>query len=472
MPRFYRILILSLLCIYTIAFAAQAVNIDAPKNATNSMIRDEARFFEVSPMIVPADIETKVVIKPLYDHVRPKDGAKYEAVYAPADQIAIKSGWKDKKPFELPVENGNYVLTQYFEDEQEHTLLVEEILKDKRRTIGEFHLYSLKEDLFALRPFKGDIHMHSTRSDGKEAPAYVPGASRRVGFDFMTLTDHHTYEGSLDSQKAYEGVPIDLRIYNGEEVHAPGNPVHIVSFGATEGIAPHYKKDEAKYRAEVEEIQKGLKDLPAGVDPFVYASCIWVANKIREFNGLSMFAHAYWFPDRRNYVSEPIRNALLKNGVLEALELISGMGYDSNLAHDTNALQVARYYEERANGLQIPVCGVSDEHGCETSPSFGKHYTVVFAPTSDLADLHAAIRAQRCVAVEASGDHFPRSFGLLRYVNFTHFLLREVFPMHDQMCFEEGNLMLRHIAGEASMVDRLRLCQGQIKAYYEKLWKK
>jgi hypothetical protein len=314
--------------------------------------------------------------------------------------------------------------------------------------------------------------MHSTRSDGKEAPAYVPGASRRVGFDFMTLTDHHTYAGSEESQKAYEGVPIDLRIYNGEEVHAPGNPVHVVSFGANQGVAPVYKGDEAKYRAEVAEIQATLKDLPEGADPFVYASCVWVANKIREFKGLSMFAHPHWFPDRRNYVSEPIRGALLKNGVFEAMELISGMGYDSNLAHDTNALQVARYNEERANGLQIPVCGISDEHGCENSPSFGKHYTVIYAPTSDLADLLAGIRAQRSVAVEASGDHFPRSYGLLRFVNLTHFMLREVFPMHDQMCFEEGNLMIRYVAGDAAMAERLRLCQGQVKAYMEKLWAK
>jgi hypothetical protein len=41
-----------------------------------------------------------------------------------------------------------------------------------------------------------------------------------------------------------KGYQLVLRMFPSEEVHTPDNPVHIVSFGAKEGITELYKPDE------------------------------------------------------------------------------------------------------------------------------------------------------------------------------------------------------------------------------------
>ena len=83
----------------------------------------------------------------------------------------------------------------------------------------------------SLSPYKGDLHIHSNRSDGREPPAHVAARCRQIGLDFVALTDHHQYAPSLEAIAAFTAAPVDLALYPGEEVHAPGNPIHIVNFG-------------------------------------------------------------------------------------------------------------------------------------------------------------------------------------------------------------------------------------------------
>jgi histidinol phosphatase-like PHP family hydrolase len=40
------------------------------------------------------------------------------------------------------------------------------------------------------RFYKGNLHTHSTRSDGAREPADVCAAYRDAGYDFLALTDH------------------------------------------------------------------------------------------------------------------------------------------------------------------------------------------------------------------------------------------------------------------------------------------
>jgi hypothetical protein len=79
----------------------------------------------------------------------------------------------------------------------------------------------------------------------------------------MALTDHRLYPPSIQAADAFSKVPVDLRIFPGEEIHPPGNPIHIVSFGAKSGITELYRdpENEKKYREEVAKIQAGLKNL-------------------------------------------------------------------------------------------------------------------------------------------------------------------------------------------------------------------
>jgi hypothetical protein len=444
-----------------------------PSLPSGLQMRADNRYFDIRPRIVPADRQSTVEIIPKFDHVRFKPDCRYELSYAPVEQIAVKSGWKPKVKEPLVPENGRVRITKIFEAEQEHSLVIEEIKPDKKRAVFcVAHVYSLDPDLFALRPFKGEFHMHSNNSDGVESPAYVAGASRRAGLDFMALTDHRQYRPSVLAAEVFTDTPVDLRIFPGEEVHPPDNPVHIVSFGARSGISELYSDpaSEKVYRNEVAKIQASLGNLPAGVDPYLYASCVWASNRIRERGGLSMFAHAYWYTDNKFGAPGPTRDLLLQKRVFDVLELVSGFDAAELNIMDTNGLQVARYYEEAAKGNRLAIAGISDAHGVEKSEAFGRFYTICFAPSCDLADIQASIREFRSVAVEAIQGERPRPFGPFRLVKFTHFLLREVFPQHDELCWEEGHLMIRHAAGDTGAAARLRLLRGQVEQLYRSYW--
>jgi hypothetical protein len=288
----------------------------------------------------------------------------------------------------------------------------------------------------------------------------------------MALTDHRKFSPSLEAAEAFEKIPIDLKIFTGEEVHPPDNPVHIVSFGANAGISELYMGPEAEkvYREEVAKLQSSLKDLPLGADPYQYASCLWAAGKIRERDGMSMFAHPYWYTGYRYGAPGPITDLLLQRRVFDVLELISGNDAAALNEMDSNGLQVARYYEEAAKGNRLAIAGISDEHGIEMSEQFGRFYTVCFAPACDLAEIKKSIREFRSVAVEAIKGERPRPFGPFRLVKFTHFLLREIFPQHDELCLQEGLLMIQNAGRDTGAQAKLRLLQGQVAQLYGRFW--
>lgn len=62
--------------------------------------------------------------------------------------------------------------------------------------------------------------------------------------------------------------------------------------------------------------------------------------------------------------------------------------------------------------------------------------------------------------------------GLFRLVKYALYLIREVFPLHDELCFDEGQLMIRYISGDTSAGDKLIALKGQVNNLYNKLWAK
>ena len=118
-------------------------------------------------------------------------------------------------------------------------------------------------------------------------------------------------------------------------------------------------------------------------------------------------------------------------------------------------------------GRPLPVVGASDAHD-PNGELFGWFCTIVFSPSPALADLVASIRAGHSVAVECYPSCPPRVFGPYRLVKYAYFLLREVFPAHDELCVEEGRLMRAHLAGEKSAAGRLRELSGRTAALMDR----
>lgn len=60
----------------------------------------------------------------------------------------------------------------------------------------------------AEKQFKGNIHMHTTRSDGKLLPEEAIGKFRDAGYDFVMVSDHEIYWDIEDGILKIQSSPI------------------------------------------------------------------------------------------------------------------------------------------------------------------------------------------------------------------------------------------------------------------------
>jgi hypothetical protein len=206
--------------------------------------------------------------------------------------------------------------------------------------------------------------------------------------------------------------------------------------------------------------------LPPGVDAYQHASAIWCFRRIREAGGLAVFCHPYWFTDYRYAPAGALTSKLLVDGPFDAYEVIGGYHLHEVFS---NTLQVARYHEERAAGRVLPIVGVSDAHGCERNELFGWYYTIVFSPSNELPALIDSVKGLYSVAVEALPNQEPRPYGPFRLVKYALFLMREVFPIHDELCVEEGRLMTEHAAGDGDAREALARLHGRTPLAVDRL---
>jgi len=330
-----------------------------------------------------------------------------------------------------------------------------------------FSIYALRDDLYRLTPYKGDFHMHSNASDGVHSPEYVAATGRRLGLDFMALTDHRKYAPSLVARDAMAAFGCDMLVCPGEEIHLPDNPVHIVNFGGGASINQAAAEHEAEYRAAVAEYQQSV---PTGYDPatrFQVGASEWAFDRIRDCGGVAMFCHPYWRPRHHNYVGSDVVELLMERRRFDVLEVIGGfMPFEI----EDNLLAVSRWQEALARGARIPVAGVSDSHDCDTALA-GWYYTVTFAGELKFESLAEAIRADRSVAVHCPPGNFPLVVGPFRLTAFVYFLLREVFPRHDELCRVEGEIMRRALTGtEPDARAALALRHGEVADFMDRCW--
>jgi len=350
-------------------------------------------------------------------------------------------------------ENGVIKFEYCFEKEQEYRLKIE---LNENEPLG-LSVYALEDDLYKLIPLKGDTHVHTTISDGWESPEAVAGYYRKAGFDFISISDHRQYQGAKIAKEFYKNVKIDLEIIDGEEIHAPKNPVHIVNLGGKFCVSDIYRSDEKRYYNDVQDIIDSLD--PALVfsddnEKFIYASCLWVCGKIREAGGLAVLAHPHALVNGMDAynVQDSLLSLQFENKCFDVLELVGGRS-----PTELN-MQLAFYFSACKNGYEIPIVGGSDAHevvkepfsnsflkprGVRSRPyGFGEFYSIVFAQDNGANDILLAIKKGYSVAIDEYEGNAPRVHGDYRLVSYALFLLSEYFPLHDEICYEEGRLML------------------------------
>ena len=306
----------------------------------------------------------------------------------------------------------------------------------------EGEIYALEPDLFPLTPYKGDQHLHTWMSDGKDSPYYMAAFACRRGYDYCAITDHRKWEPSLLTQQYYAGTGVDFLVMQGEEVHSPDNPVHILSLGAEESVNAWWREHEDEYRAAVAEV---LPDIDPDMNPedrYACAASQVMFDYIRAKKGLSVLCHPHWSRRKALHQVEDITDYLMENKRFDALELVAGGAYEDGMH-----LQVS-YYQEQP---KMPIVGNSDAHGVARDALEPGAFTISFARELSVEAIKDAIRTGYAV-----GGHDNCLFGDYRLVKYAYFLLRNFYPAHDAERVKLGTAMQRYASAQDVTNETLR----------------
>ena len=179
------------------------------------------------------------------------------------------------------------------------------------------------QDAAGRRWWKGNLHTHTTRSDGVKTPEEAAALYRAHGYDFLALTDHWKYApgGMADGMLLLAGCEYDA----GADGLAENGIYHIVSVGA--------------------EREPALQKLPG-------LTARQILDAIHAAVGFAILAHPAWSLNRPDEI--------IKLRGIDASEIYNTMSgtpwngrrADSGVVLDTVA----------ANGLLLPLVAADDAH--------------------------------------------------------------------------------------------------------------
>ncbi len=428
----------------------------------------DLRNYDVYPKVLVKNKKTTVHIKPTGSRKAFEPCKEYDVLVC-----ALEGG----KPWDYPAtgsydkikattdKNGAFAIDYTFTSEQMYFIRV---LNEEGKKILQFPVYCVENDLAGRMPLRGDLHMHTTRSDGNQDPAVVCANYRKHGLDFMVVSDHNRYYPSLEAIDFYKDVPIDLNIIPGEEVHMPRvdgqvSDFHIVNFGGeysinalTEGPQSKEVGTDKKFRSlygeapefmEYEDWQEMIRQkskemkCPDNIDLIPATVCKWIFDEIRKANGLGIFPHPTWIADVY-HVPDAFTDFITENKFFDAFEVLGGENY-----YEQNGFQTAKYYEDLTKGIKYPIVGSTDSHNSypENRNAFVCS-TLVFAKDNERKEIIKSIKEFYSVAIDTISEEF-RLVGDRRLQKYACFLLKYYFPLHDELCFEEGRLMYQYATG-------------------------
>ena len=367
-------------------------------------------------------------------------------------------------------DDGILHFTYLFEREQTYTLRLHAAEGDGWKQLIDLRVYAADPDLWERTPMRGNTHCHACPSvDGTEEPAMVAAMYRKAGFDYLAITDHHLLDGSLIAIDALKDFPTGLTLYKGEEVHVPDAYIHAVNVGADfggKGLNTYYNENRDVCNAEVAALAETLPDdLPFGVERMDLAWRCWIAKMIHEKGGIAIAAHPFWIWEAHN-----TRNAMLrylaKHHIFDAMEVLGGQEPGSMESN----LQIAFWNDMRADGIYMPIVGCDDAHTRHMTWNsldncFNMAWTVIFAKEPSFDGFAESIRGGYSAAVDNYDGTTPNVVGTYRLVRYTVFLLEQYFPVHDELCFTEGQLLWDACQGDDTAHAMLADAAARVKTF-------
>ncbi len=440
--------------------------------------------YDIYPKVFLVGSNKQITVQPLGDHAAFESGKEYVLrVYKVSEanpSVYPERGGRFERRA-VPDSYGCLRFSGNFEGEGEYFVNI--YADASSRQLCTLSLYALDEDMKGRVPLRGDLHMHTRRSDGRESPANVAANYRGHGYDFTVISDHSRYYPSLEAI-GYYGELTDLAIIPGEEVHLPLNDVHYVNFGGSysinalvkpshndepgddlahrslDGNAPE-PMERAEFEAMIRERAKGV-DRENESERLSFAVMEWIYEHMQKNGGLGIFPHPYWLCQMMQLPEEYTR-FIYEKAPFDAFEVLGGENY-----YQHNGFQTGLYYEMRAKGIDHSVVGSTDSHGStEHNRNALICSTIVFAKANTREELVSAVKEKYSIAVDTISKEY-RLVGDFRLMKYASFLMENYFPLHDRACAAEGYYMNRYIAGDARAESILKAMKGQIPEMHKK----
>ena len=327
-------------------------------------------------------------------------------------------------------------------------------------SILDFEMYSLCSDLYERKPFKGDFHVHSFGSDGKDSPALVAAQYRQHGFDTLSITDHYVMEPSVEAVEAYGDIDTGLKLIVGEEIHHTLGKAsyHVVNLNPRTSVNEIIINKTDEVESIVSEIAKTL-DVADECDRREIAWHKWIYDEVKKAGGVCIFPHPYWEPGNAQNLKSSVTEAVYKMGLCDVIELMNGDKPQYSRA------QMQLYYEMRCDGYKYPIVSSTDNHnslidnGC-----FTKVWTIVYAKDAD--DIVHSITEGYTAAIDALEGECSNIYAeKVRFSRYTWFLMRNYYKRHDLLSCAVGQAMTRYALGRKGQKEMIELLQKEVREY-------
>jgi predicted metal-dependent phosphoesterase TrpH len=412
--------------------------------------------YEVFPKVVSHGSETEISVRGLFPESSFAISTQYKV------RLSSKVNKGDQQEFEVKPNEETVRFSPRFDTkgEYEFDIFSPDI---RHRPILTGHIFAIDEEIMGYKPFKGDMHIHTFYSDGKQSPIYMAAKGKSLGLDFLSITDHHKYHSSLEAIREANKIGLDMLIVRGEEISSREACGHVVSLNANSSVAD-YRDDSTRYDAEVARIAEEFRntELVDGLTPEHYAHAVWTIRKVRDFGGFAVIAHPYWVSSGRFDLDRRVYEQLLNDQLYDAIELFGDVEFEDNM------LSLVRYAAELHSGKTPPIIGNSDTHRADRH-TYGGYWTMVFADELTTDSILSAISDGRSVACQRCPGNGLIAFGPFHLVEYTYFLHREFFPIHDRICEIQGMLFLRMLEGKKIPHDGLNSLKSELQEIYAKL---
>lgn len=219
--------------------------------------------------------------------------------------------------------------------------------------------------------YKGNLHMHTTASDGDYTPNDAAELYRSRGYDFIAITDHWTYQNGYSDN--------GFTVLSGDEYNVGADVregiFHILGIGSKE--KPRLKHETATAQSIIDEI--------------------------KAMDGIAILAHPAWSLNTHEQIT-----SLSHLDGIEIYNSISRYPKNCERAYAGNIVDMLA-----ANGLDLPLFATDDTHFYSEGYEKCVSYIMVNAESNSREKLIEAIRAGRFYATQGPELYTEMRNGIL-----------------------------------------------------------